>query len=64
MKSGESEKIIRNFIEDLRRIRHYELCYKNAKVDREDREQWLFITVLRAYDEDAKQYVTLAEAII
>ena len=49
----ESEKIIRDFIEDLRRIRHNELCYnKNAKiVDREDREQWPSTTVLRAYED-------------
>jgi len=49
----ESEKIIRDFIEDLRRIRHNELCYnKNAKiVDREDREQWPSNTVLRAYED-------------
>ena len=49
----EPEKTIRDFIEDLRRIRHNELCYnKNAKiVDREDREQWPSTTVLRAYEE-------------
>ena len=36
----------------MRRIRHNELCYKNAKiVDREDREQWPSTTVLRAYEE-------------
>ena len=33
--SFEPEKIIRDFIEDLRRIRHNELCYnKNAKIVR------------------------------
>ena len=49
----EQEKTIRDFIEDLRRIRHNELCYnKNAKiVDREDREQWPSTTVLRAYED-------------
>jgi len=51
--SLEPEKIIRDFIEDLRRIRHNELCYnKNAKiVDRDDREQWPSNTVLRAYED-------------
>ena len=49
--SLEQEKIIRDFIEDLRRIRHNELCYKNAKIDRADREQWPSTTVLRAYEE-------------
>ncbi len=42
---------IKEFVEDLRRIRHNALCYnKNAKlVDAENREQWPSCTVLRAY---------------
>jgi hypothetical protein len=42
---------IKEFVEDLRRIRHNTLCYnKNAKlVDAENREQWPSCTVLRAY---------------
>ena len=49
----DSEKIIRAFLEDLRRLRHNSLCYnKNSNViDREDRQQWPSTTVLRAYKE-------------
>lgn len=48
-----SEKAIRAFLEDLRRLRHNSLCYnKNSNViDREDRQQWPSSTVLRAYNE-------------
>jgi hypothetical protein len=47
----ESEEIIKEFVEDLRRIRHNELCYnKNHKlIYREDREQWPSGTVVRAF---------------
>lgn len=47
----DSEKLIKDFVEDLRRIRHNELCHnKNAKVvDRDDRQQWPAITIVRAY---------------
>jgi hypothetical protein len=49
----DSEKTIRAFLEDLRRLRHNELCYnKNSNViDREGRQQWPSTTVLRAYKE-------------
>ena len=47
----DSEKIIRDFVENLRRIRHNSLCYdKNAKIlDRDDRQQWPATTIVRAY---------------
>ena len=47
----QSEEIIRELIEDLRRIRHNELCYnKNSSVvDRDDRQQWPATTVVRAF---------------
>lgn len=46
-----SEKCIRDFIEDLRRIRHNELCYNknNSVVDRDDRQQYPAATVVRAF---------------
>ncbi len=46
-----SEKIIRDFVEDLRRIRHNQLCYeKNSKlVEKEERQQWPNTTVARAF---------------
>jgi hypothetical protein len=49
----DSEKIIRAFLEDLRRLRHNELCYnRNSNIiDRENRQQWPSTTVLRAYKE-------------
>lgn len=49
----DSEKIIRTFLEDLRKLRHNKLCYnRNSKIiDREDRQQWPSTTVLRAYKE-------------
>ena len=49
----DSEKIIRTFLEDLRRLRHNELCYnRNSNIiDRENRQQWPSTTVLRAYKE-------------
>lgn len=50
----DSEQIIRNFVENLRRIRHNELCYeKNSSlVDRKDREQWPAKTIVRAFLDD------------
>jgi len=49
----DSEKTIRAFLEDLRRLRHNELCYNRNStiIDREDRQQWPSTTVLRAYKE-------------
>lgn len=44
----ESESIIRAFVENLRRIRHNQLCAKDI-VEKEDREQWPAITVVRAF---------------
>jgi hypothetical protein len=46
-----AEPIIRDFIENLRRIRHNALCYKkNDKlVDRDNRQQWPSTTVARAF---------------
>jgi len=48
---AESETTIRQFVENLRTLRHNQLCYKkNASlVDREDREQWPATTVVRAF---------------
>jgi hypothetical protein len=48
---AESEMTIRQFVENLRTLRHNQLCYKkNASlVDREDREQWPATTVVRAF---------------
>lgn len=45
------EPTIRTFVEELRTLRHNQLCYKkNASiVDREDREQWPATTVVRAF---------------
>jgi len=44
----DSERIIRSFVENLRRIRHHALCAKDT-VEREDREQWPAITVIKAF---------------
>lgn len=50
---NDAEKIIREFIESLRRIRHNTLCYeKNSKiVDREDRQQWTSMSIVRAFQD-------------
>ena len=47
----ESQSTIKEFVENLRRIRHNQLCYnKNTTLlDREDREQWPNTTVVRAF---------------
>ena len=44
----EAEKAIKKFVEELRRIRHNALCAKDV-VEREDREQWPAITVVKAF---------------
>jgi organic radical activating enzyme len=44
----DSERIIRSFVENLRRIRHHTLCAKDT-VERDDREQWPAITVVKAF---------------
>ena len=49
----DSELIIRTFVEDLRRIRHNELCIESKNVvDRDDRQQWPAATVVRAFLEN------------
>jgi hypothetical protein len=47
----ESEKYIKDFVENLRRIRHNTLCYKkNSKLlDSDSRQQWPATTVVRAF---------------
>ena len=44
----DSERIIRSFVENLRRIRHHVLCAKDT-VERENREQWPASTVVKAF---------------
>ena len=44
----EAKPIIRAFVENLRRTRHNQLCAKDT-VEREDREQWPAITVVKAF---------------
>lgn len=44
----EAEQIIKAFVENLRRIRHNVLCAKDT-VEREDREMWPAITVVKAF---------------
>ena len=46
--STEPEKVIKAFVENLRRIRHNALCAKDV-VEREDREQWPATTVVKAF---------------
>jgi len=46
--SKEPEKVIKAFVENLRRIRHNKLCVKDV-VEREDREQWPATTVMKAF---------------
>jgi effector-binding domain-containing protein len=47
----ETEKTIRAFVEELRRIRHLKVCAKAREnvVDREDREQWPSEVIVRAF---------------
>jgi excinuclease UvrABC ATPase subunit len=44
----ESESIIKAFVENLRRIRHNQLCAKDI-VEKENREVWPATTVVRAF---------------
>jgi hypothetical protein len=44
----EAEPIIKAFVENLRRIRHNQLCAKDI-VEKEDREIWPAITVVKAF---------------
>ena len=44
----ETTPIIRAFVENLRRIRHNQLCAKDT-LEREDREQWPAVTVVKAF---------------
>jgi hypothetical protein len=44
----EAEPNIKAFVENLRRIRHNELCAKDT-VEREDREMWPAVTVVKAF---------------
>jgi hypothetical protein len=44
----EAEQIIRDFVENLRRIRHNQLCKKDI-VERTDRQQWPASTVVQAF---------------
>jgi len=48
---AEATPIISTFVENLRRIRHNKLCFeKNASlVEKEDRQQWPAVTVVRAF---------------
>jgi len=49
-KLEESDEIIRDFLENLRRIRHNTLCIENKNIiDRDDRQQWPATTIVRAY---------------
>jgi hypothetical protein len=47
----DTEKRIKNFVENLRRIRHNALCYKkNSKlIEKDERQQWPATTVVRAF---------------
>jgi hypothetical protein len=46
----ESESNIRSFVEDLRRIRHNDLCVNSKNiVERDDRQQWPATTVVKAF---------------
>jgi hypothetical protein len=44
----DAEKAIKTFVENLRRLRHNQLCAKDV-VEREDREQWPATTVVKAF---------------
>jgi hypothetical protein len=49
----ESQQKIKEFVENLRRIRHNKLCYdKNSKIiDRENRQKWQNTSIVRAFIE-------------
>lgn len=44
----QSEPILKAFVENLRRLRHNKLCAKDP-LEREERQQWPAITVVRAF---------------
>jgi hypothetical protein len=44
----DAEKAIKTFVENLRRLRHNQLCAKDV-VECEDREQWPATTVVKAF---------------
>ncbi len=47
---SESEQTIRSFVEDLRRIRHNELCVETKNVvERDDRQLWPAKTIVKAF---------------
>jgi hypothetical protein len=54
----DAEIIIKEFIQNLTRLRHNKICYeKNSKlVDREDRQKWPSISIIRAF-QDNKLYI-------
>ena len=45
----QTEGIIRAFVEELRRLRHNELCAKKDLIERSDRQQWPSYMVVRAF---------------
>jgi len=45
----QTEDIIRAFVEELRRLRHNELCAKKDLIERSDRQQWPSHMVVRAF---------------
>jgi hypothetical protein len=47
----EAEPVIKAFVENLRRLRHNALCAKDI-VEKENREQWPAVTVVRAFLEN------------
>jgi hypothetical protein len=60
----EAEPMIKAFVENLRRIRHNQLCAsKSQVVEREDREQWPATTVVKAFLEGKlDRFKTFTEA--
>jgi hypothetical protein len=44
----DAEKIIRDFVENLRRLRHNQLCKKDV-IERENRQQWPNQTIIKAF---------------
>lgn len=47
----DSKQVIKEFVENLRRIRHNQLCYKknSTLIEKEDRQQWPSGTIVRAF---------------
>jgi len=60
----DAEPIIKSFVENLRRIRHNQLCANKLDVvEREDREQWPATTVVKAFLEGKlDRFKTFTEA--